>query len=155
MENRNYDFEWGMDIDKISEFEKAQAENLVSRNLIKDVYKENNNIIIEYLFKCQDSFISNLSDTRNLIKKMKVPLKSKNLLSIKCAKHNEYNCKFSTCIIIAAAYLFYLNRKNNFYNNVIDDIDVWEFEEEDNNQKSAENKKEITDENILDIFSKE
>lgn len=148
------DFEWNLDISTVSDFEKEKANELLKNGMIKNVYLENEIVVIEYSFQCQESFISNLSSENHTVKKMKLPLKVNKVSSIKCKDKVFYQCKFNCCIIVLAGYLYYLNKKNDYYSNVIDNFDVWNDEEETDIQ--VEDKyEEITKENILDIFKKE
>lgn len=148
------DFDWNLDLSNISEFEMKKANELIEQHMIKNVYldpNDNNYIVINYIFHCQESFISNISTINHDIKSMRIPLKLKNISIVKCKNKLNYQCKFSCCIVALAGYLYYLKNKNNYYNNIIDDYDVWDEDDTDELeiQDSYEN---ITEENILDIF---
>lgn len=146
---KNYDFEWDVHTDNISDFEMQKAKELLNLNMIQDVYENNNYVTIEYLFNCKNSFIENLS-TDAVVKKMKVPMKLSK--KTRCGYAESYNCKFEMCIVILAAYLFYTDRKNNYYNNVIEDFDVWE-EEDEVEEKVPDQYNDLTEQNILNIFT--
>lgn len=148
------DFEWNLDLTGISEFEEKKANELVKQNMIKDVYLENNYIVIEYFFQCQESFISNLSTQNHNVKKMKLPQKLTDIKRIQCKDKINYQCKFHCCIIALAGYLFYQNKKNDYYSNVIDNYDVWDEDYTIEND-IVDNYEEATEQNILDIFNKE
>ena len=143
-------FEWNLDIKDISEFEMNRARELVKNRQIKDVYLEDKYIVVEYTFQCQELFISNLSAATHNIKKMRFPVSITDICKIKCNNKVNYQCKFKTCIIVLAGYLFYLDKKNNYYSNVIDEYDIWD---EDETIENIEDQYETaTQENILDIF---
>ena len=144
-------FEWNLDIKDISEFEMNRARELVKNRQIKDVYLEDKYIVVEYTFQCQELFISNLSAATHNIKKMRFPVSITDICKIKCNNKVNYQCKFKTCIIVLAGYLFYLDKKNNYYSNVIDEYDIWD---EDETIENIEDQYETaTQENILDIFT--
>ena len=147
-------FEWNLDLSKISDFEKEKARELINQNMIKDVYLENNYVVIEYSFQCQESFISNLSTPEHNIKKMKLPITLSDVLRVQCRDKINYQCKFKSCIITIAGYLYYKDKKNNYYNNVLEDYDVWEDEttNEQSNDKKIDSYEEISEENLLNIF---
>ena len=121
MKNKNYDFNWELNLDKIIEEDKERAREIIEN--ITDVYEENNDLMIEYTYSCKEY------NSDECLRRMRIPLKKK-LENIKCAKHDQYGCSSHTCMIVVAAYLLYLDRKNNFYKNVLDDVDVWADETE-------------------------
>ena len=142
------DFEWDVNLDQISDFEKEKAEELLEKNMIKDVYLENNNIVVEYFLQCQESVISSLATTEQTSKKMKLPLTLKDIRKVKCKNKANYQCTFNCCIIAIAGYLYYESKKNNYYSNIIDDYNVWDDEDDED---------EVLDtyEDIQEIFTTE
>lgn len=147
------DFEWDVNLDQISDFEKEKAEELLEKNMIKDVYLENKNIVVEYFLQCQESVISSLATTEQTSKKMKLPLTLKDIRKVKCKNKANYQCTFNCCIIAIAGYLYYESKKNNYYSNIIDDYNVWD--DEDDEDEVLDTYEDIQEKNILEIFTTE
>jgi len=152
--DKQYDFIWEIEDETLIEENKEIANELISLGYIKDVYLLDGKVIIEYTFDCKNSFIFTILNKEEVVKKIKAPLKIKDLSKFKCKNQEECNCTFDSCIIIIAAYIFYKNRKNSYYNNILEDVDIWDnFDdeiEEENNEHVL-----LTEDNILDIFTED
>lgn len=151
---RNYNFDWNYDIEKVPDTERVMAQKIINNHLIKDVFEQNGYIQIEYTFYCKQTFADQKPYAMDTTKVIKIPMKMSNNLGVKCGKSKENNCFGKVCVLIVAAYMFYAKRRNDYYSNIIDDVDIWGDDEieEDKNDDVYDN---LTEESILNILTEE